>query len=297
LTSEERPLRISFGAPATAEAKQPVSRVEFLEPEIKEDNKFVVFSFTCVDVLKEQWTVNKRYSDFEELRKELLADPGDAKATKESEPARMERAIAVYKCCRQTAIRADFDQGSIRVGQLPAGAEIESLEERVTESGIQRIRFSSGWCSTETEDGVKILKEQVRAMVSRVNIGTAEHHKDSAGKDYVAYVVDCFGEGEPWRVAKRFSHFCELRELLLSRQVPGIDNIDFPSKVVLFGRLSDAVTEDRKGKLESWLNHLLDIAQGDFGLLKFLQNDSSWPMSDGVLAALVRDNTPNLTPI
>jgi hypothetical protein len=94
------------------------------------------------------------------------------------------------------------------------------------------------------------------------------------------YVIDCFGEGEPWRVAKRFSHFCELRARLEERgvHVPAAEQeAAFPPKV-LFGRAEASVVEERRSKLESWLNQILSMAQSDLEVRKFLQNDGSWPM-------------------
>ena len=109
-----------------------------------------------------------------------------------------------------------------------------------------------------------------------MTIGAAERHRDRTQQEYVSYVVDCVGEGEPWKIAKRFSDFSVLRERLEARGLAELAREQFPSKV-LFGRRDDSVVEHRRTALEMWLNKLVTWAPDDLELLRFLQDDDSWP--------------------
>ena len=57
------------------------------------------------------------------------------------------RSGVAYKALRKTLVRAGFEMGSKPLAKLDAGAEIVSLDERVTGKGVTRVRFARGWVS------------------------------------------------------------------------------------------------------------------------------------------------------
>jgi hypothetical protein len=96
---------------------------------------------------------------------------------------------------------------------------------------------------------VHTVQQKSLARVTRVTIRETERHRDHAQQEFVAYVVCCTGEGEPWKISKRFSDFTALRERLAARGLAQLAREQFPSKV-LFGRRDDSVVEKRKSALE-----------------------------------------------
>eukprot|EP01048_Picozoa_sp_COSAG05_P023501 COSAG05_NODE_5118_length_1259_cov_2.481034_1_plen_68_part_00 len=49
-----------------------------------------------------------------------------------------------YQCIQKSLVRSGFEMTSDRVGALDRGAVILSLEERINEKGITRVRFQQG---------------------------------------------------------------------------------------------------------------------------------------------------------
>lgn len=119
--------------------------------------------------------------------------------------------------------------------------------------------------------------------MSGATIVATERHHDHTQQEYVSYVVDCVGEGEPWKIAKRFSDFSVLKERLEAQGLAELAREQFPSKV-LFGRRDDSVVEHRRTALEMWLNKLVTWAPADLEVLRFLQDDDSWPTKSVVEA-------------
>ena len=63
------------------------------------------------------------------------------------------------RCLHKAMLRADFEQGSQRVGTLGAGAEEEVLEARELPDGTERLRLADGWVSMLSKSGARILED------------------------------------------------------------------------------------------------------------------------------------------
>ena len=96
----------------------------------------------------------------------------------------------------------------------------------------------------------RTVEQRSLARVVRVTIVDTERHLDDAKQEYVAYIVECEGDGASWKIAKRFSDFTALRERLAEKGLAELANQQFPSKVLLFGRRDDSVVEKRKSALQ-----------------------------------------------
>ena len=66
-----------------------------------------------------------------------------------------------YCVIAQSRVRAGFAQDSEDYGLIDAGEIVETLEGRVNENGVMRIRFGGGWLSTVAADGTALLTEVV----------------------------------------------------------------------------------------------------------------------------------------
>ena len=122
--------------------------------------------------------------------------------------AQAEPVLAVFVCAHRTIVRAEIALDSAQTGPLEVGEEFEVVERRQLEDGALRVRGADGWCTAVNADGVAILEEQQLPMVARIRITDTESHRDkNRVGEYTSYVIECVGEGEPWRIVKRFSDF------------------------------------------------------------------------------------------
>ena len=242
-------------------ARCPVQRVEVTDSDLGTDDagkEYVLFCVVCFGSEGELWRVSKRFSEFSELRDALSrSDAGSGSPTRGGigllggQRAQAEPVLAVFVCAHRTIVRAEIALDSAQTGTLEVGEEFEVVERRQLEDGALRVRGADGWCTAVNADGVAILEEQQLPMVARIRITDTESHRDkNRVGEYTSYVIECVGEGEPWRIVKRFSDFSRLREQLEERGVGPLAREGFPAKV-LFGGRDESVVVYRKLALES----------------------------------------------
>eukprot|EP00127_Corallochytrium_limacisporum_P007411 Clim_evm14s251 gene=Clim_evmTU14s251 len=90
-------------------------------------------------------------------------------------------------------------------------------------------------------------------------VGYEISREKNSGKAYAVFIIEVFRQDEAgvmqWRVLRRYSEFHDLH-MQLRRRLPGIDDYIFPGKKT-FGNLSETFLEQRRYKLDKYLNNLL----------------------------------------